>query len=77
VATDPELDLGTKMHLGRLKNQSALNGFKTDVCIGLIDTNPTQLERAQMDVVCERYRGLFVSSNMQKKMMTVQSILSV
>jgi hypothetical protein len=50
---DPELDLGTKMVLGRPKNKSDYNGIKTDVCIGLIDTNPTQLEWAQTNVVCK------------------------
>jgi hypothetical protein len=54
------------MGLGRPKNQSAQNGFKMDVCIGLIDMNPTQLEQAQIDTVCERYRSLFILSNMKK-----------
>jgi hypothetical protein len=49
--SDPELDLRTKMGPGRPKNQSAQNGFKMDMCVGLVDTNPTQLERAQTDVV--------------------------
>ena len=48
---DPELDLKTKMGPGRPKNKSAQNGFKTNVCVGLVNTNPTQLERAQIDVV--------------------------
>jgi hypothetical protein len=75
---DPELDLGTKMGPGRPKNQSAQNGFKTDVCVGLVDTNPTQLERAQTDIVCERYHGLFISSNRQKKNVdcTVRTVLT-
>jgi hypothetical protein len=64
---NPELDLGTKMGLGRPKNQSAQNGFKTDVCVGLIDTNPTQLEWDQTNVVCEIYHSLFVSPNRQKQ----------
>jgi hypothetical protein len=38
------MDLGAKMGPGRPKNQSAQNLFKTDVCVGLVDTNPTQLE---------------------------------
>jgi hypothetical protein len=65
---DPKLDLGTKMGLGRPKNQSAHNGFKMDMCVGLIDTNPMQLERAQTDTICERYHVLFILSNMQKLM---------
>jgi len=60
---DPKLDLGTKMGSGRPKNKSPHNGFKTGMCVGIVDTNPTQLEWAQMDVVCERYHGLFVLSN--------------
>jgi hypothetical protein len=71
---DPKLDLGTKMGPGRPKNQSSQNGFKMDMCIGLVDTNPMQLERAQTNVVCSRYCGLFVSSNSKKKMLTVQSV---
>jgi hypothetical protein len=59
------MDPGTKMGLGRPKNQSAHNHFKTDVCIGLIVTNPTQLEWAQTNVVCERYHVLFIFPNMQ------------
>jgi hypothetical protein len=68
---DPELDLGTKLGLGRPKNQSSHNGFKTDVCIGLIDTNPTQLERAQTDIVCSRYRDLFIFPNRQKSQQSI------
>jgi hypothetical protein len=68
------IDPGTKMGLGRPKYKSAQNGFKMDVCVGLVDTNPTQLERAQTDVVCERYRDLFIWSNMQNKMLTVQFV---
>jgi hypothetical protein len=41
---DPELDLRTKIGLGRPKTQTTHNGFKIDVCVGLIDTNPTKLE---------------------------------
>jgi hypothetical protein len=52
---DSELDLGAKMGPERLKNQSAQNLFKTNVCVGLIDVNQTQLERDQTNVVCERY----------------------
>jgi hypothetical protein len=44
-----------------------------DVCVGLVDTNPMQLERAQTDIVCSRYRDLFILPNRQK-MMTVQSV---
>jgi hypothetical protein len=69
---DPELDPGTKMGLGRPKNQSAQNGFKMDMCVGIVDTNPTQLERAQTDVVCPRYHDLFIFPNMQN-LMIVQS----
>jgi hypothetical protein len=57
------MDLGTKMAPGRTKNQSDQNHFKMDVCVGLVVTNPTQLEQAQTDVVCERFRVLFVSPN--------------
>jgi hypothetical protein len=64
---DTKLYLGTKMGPGMPTNQSAQNGFKTDMCIGLVDTNPTQLERAQTNVLCSRYRGLFLSLNRQKK----------
>jgi hypothetical protein len=45
-----------------------------DVCVGLVDTNPMQLERAQTDVVCSRYHVLFILPNRQKKMMTLQSV---
>jgi hypothetical protein len=45
------MDLGIKMGPERPKNQSAQNGFKTDVCVGLVDTNLMQLERDQMDVI--------------------------
>jgi hypothetical protein len=48
---DLELDLETKMGPGRPKTKSDQNGFKMDVCIGLVDMNPTQLERAQIGVV--------------------------
>jgi hypothetical protein len=51
------------MGLGRPKNQSSYNHFKTDVCVGLVITNPMQLERAQTDVVCERYHDLFIFPN--------------
>jgi hypothetical protein len=64
---DPELDLGTKMGPGRPKNKSAQNGLKTGVCIDLVDTNPTHLERAQMNVIFSIYRGMFITSNMQNK----------
>jgi hypothetical protein len=57
IFSDPELDLGTKMGLGRPKNQSAQNGFKTDMCVGLVDTS--------------RYHGLFIWPNKQNKMMVV------
>jgi hypothetical protein len=36
---------------GRPKNQSVQNGFKTNECVRLIDTNPMQFERVQTDVV--------------------------
>jgi hypothetical protein len=39
------------MGSGRTKNKSAQHRFKMDVCVGLIDLNPTQLEWAQTDVV--------------------------
>jgi hypothetical protein len=48
----------------RPKNQSAHNGFKMDVCGGLVDTNPMQLEWDQTYVVCEIYCDLFIWSNM-------------
>jgi hypothetical protein len=48
---DPELDPGARWGSKRPKNQSAQNLFKMDVCVGLNVMNPTQLERAQMDVV--------------------------
>jgi hypothetical protein len=67
VRCDTELDLGTKMGPGRPKNKSAQNGFKTYVCVDLIDTNPTQLEWAQKNFVCSIYHDLFISSNGQKK----------
>jgi hypothetical protein len=63
------------MDLRRPKKQSAHNVFKTDVCIGPVEMNPTQLERAQTDTVCDRYRGLFILSNKQK-LMIVQSVQS-
>jgi hypothetical protein len=61
------------MDLGRPKNQSDQNGFKIDVCVGLIDTNPTQLERAQTDVIYEIYHDIFIWPNRQN-LMTVQSV---
>jgi hypothetical protein len=64
---DLELDLGTKMGPGRPKNKSPRNGFKMDVCIGLIDMIPTQLKRAQTDIIFSRYHDLFISSNRQEK----------
>jgi hypothetical protein len=45
------MDPGTKMGPRRPKNQSSHKHFKRGVCIDLIVTNPTQLERAQTDVV--------------------------
>jgi hypothetical protein len=42
------------------------NGFKMDVCVSLVNTNPTQLERAQTNVVCSGYGYLFGLPNMQK-----------
>jgi hypothetical protein len=59
------LDLGARWGSERPKNQSAQNIFKTDVCVGLDVTNPTQLERAQTDIVCSRYHDLFVLPNRQ------------
>jgi hypothetical protein len=39
--------------------------------------NPTQLEWAQTDVVCERYHDLFISSNRQKNDdCTVRTVLT-
>jgi hypothetical protein len=58
---DPKLDPGAKMGLGRPKNKSAQNIFKMNMCVGLIYTNSSQLERAQTGILCETYRGLFVS----------------
>jgi len=46
-------DPGTKMGLGRPKNQNSQNHFKSDMCEGLVVTNPTQLERAQTYIVCQ------------------------
>jgi hypothetical protein len=37
-----------------------------DLCVGLVDMNPTQLEQAQMDVICSRYGDLFILPNKQK-----------
>jgi hypothetical protein len=71
VLESSKMDLGTKMGRGRSKIKSSHNGFKTNVYIGLIDTNPTQLERAQTDILCERYHVLFVSSNKQNKLLNV------
>jgi hypothetical protein len=48
---------------GRPKNKITRNGFKADVCVGLINMNPTKLEWDQIDIVCSIYRGLFISSN--------------
>jgi hypothetical protein len=50
---------------GRPKNQSAHNRFKTDVCVGLVITNPMQLEWAQTYTICEIYCVLFVLPNTQ------------
>ena len=50
---------------GRPKNQSSQNVFKTAVCVGLVVTNPMQLEQAQTDVVIKIYHDLFVFQNMQ------------
>jgi hypothetical protein len=71
---DPKLDLGAKMGPTRPKSQSVQNLLKIDMCVGLIDTNSTQLERAQTNVVCKRYCGLFISSNMQFIIIIVQSV---
>jgi hypothetical protein len=62
---DPELDLGTKMGSRRPKYQSSHNGFKTNVSVDLVDMNPIQLEWAQTDIVCSRYRNIFVLPNRQ------------
>jgi hypothetical protein len=70
---DPKMDPGTKMGLGRPKNKSSQNGFKTYMCVGLIDTNPTQLEWAQTKVICEIYHYLLVFPHKQN-LMIVQSI---
>jgi hypothetical protein len=59
------MDPGTKMGPRRLKNKSSQNRFKTDMCVDLMVTNPTQLERAQTDTIYEIYRNLFVFPNMQ------------
>jgi len=42
------------------------NGFKMNVCVSLINMNPTQLELAQTNVVCSGYGYLFIFPNMQK-----------
>jgi hypothetical protein len=65
-SSDPKLDLMTKMGPGRPKNQSARNGLKMDMYVGLVDMNPTQLERAQTNVICSRYRDLFILPKRQK-----------
>jgi hypothetical protein len=59
---------------GRPKNQSAQNGFKMDVCVGLVDTNPTQLERAQTERRMLKISRSVHFSKHAKKMMTVQSV---
>jgi hypothetical protein len=59
------MDPGTKMGLGRPKIQSSHNRFKTEVCVGLIIMNSTQLERDQTDTVCEIYCDIFVLPNKQ------------
>jgi hypothetical protein len=71
--SDPEMDPRAKMGPGRPKNKNAQNLFKMDVCVGIVDMDPTQLERAQTDIVCERYHDLFVLPNMQN-LMTVQFV---
>jgi hypothetical protein len=48
-----------------LKIKVLIIASKQDVCVDLVVMNPTQLERAQTDTVCERYRVLFVLPNMQ------------
>jgi hypothetical protein len=58
---DPKLDLGTKLGPGRPKTKSFQNGFKMNLCIGLVDMNPMQLEWAQTNVVFSIYRGMFIS----------------
>jgi hypothetical protein len=71
------MDPGTKMGPGRPKNQSAQNGFKMDMCVGLIDMNPMQLEWAQTDIVCERYRGLlFCQTGKNFDDCTVRTVLT-
>jgi hypothetical protein len=71
------MDPGTKMGPGRPKNQSSQNRFKTNVFVGLIVMNPTQLERAQTNIVCERYHDLFVLPNMQNFVdCTVRTVLT-
>jgi hypothetical protein len=37
-----------------------------DVCVGLVNMNPTQLEWTQIDIVCSSYGDLFVLPNKQK-----------
>ena len=63
---DPKLDPGARWGSEGPKNQSAQDLFKMDVCIGLDVMNPTQLERAQTDVVFSNYGDLFVFPNRQK-----------
>jgi hypothetical protein len=72
-AIDPELDPGDKMGLGRPKHRSDQNIFKTDMRVGLTYTNPTQLERAQTNIVCEIYHDLFIFPN-RKILMTLHSV---
>jgi hypothetical protein len=67
------MDPGIKIGPGRPKNQSSQNGFKTDVCIGLVVTNPMQLERAQTNTICEVITVcLYFQTG--KILMTVQSV---
>jgi hypothetical protein len=58
------VDTGDPGDQNMIKNQSAHNCLKTDLCVGLILIIPTKLEWVQTDVVCERYHVLSISSNM-------------
>jgi hypothetical protein len=71
---DLELDTGTKMGRGRPKNKSSHNGLKTDVSVGLFDMNPVKHEWTQVNSIREIYHDLFISSNMEKTMVILQSV---
>jgi hypothetical protein len=59
------MDPGTKIGPGRTKNKSDQNRFKMDVCVGLVITNPTQIEQDETYIVCKLYHDLFIFPNMK------------